>query len=63
MRPPEGASFDDYDVGRIVTHPMFGSGKILHREGAGESLKLTIRFQSSGTRKILPRHTTLVVHD
>ena len=54
---------DDFAVGRIVTHPMFGRGQILHKEGSGDSLKLTIRFQDSGTKKILPRHTTLVVHD
>jgi len=42
---------------------MFGHGTILHKEGAGETLKLTIRFRDSGTRKILPCHTTLVVHD
>ena len=54
---------DDYAVGRIVTHPMFGRGMILHKEGAGDSLKLTIRFQNTGTKKIIPRHTTLVVHD
>jgi hypothetical protein len=42
---------------------MFGRGRILRKEGAGESLKLTIHFLTSGTRKILPRHTTLVVLD
>lgn len=54
---------DDFAVGRIVTHPMFGRGTILQKEGAGESLKLTIRFQSAGTKRIMPRGTTLVVHD
>lgn len=54
---------DDFAVGRIVTHPMFGKGTILQKEGAGESLKLTIRFQSAGTKRIMPRGTTLVVHD
>ena len=58
-----GLGSDEYAVGRTVTHPMFGRGTILHIEGAGDSLKLTIRFLTSGTRKILPRHTTLVVHD
>jgi hypothetical protein len=42
---------------------MFGKGTILQKEGAGESLKLTIRFQGAGTKRIMPRGTTLVVHD
>jgi DNA helicase-2/ATP-dependent DNA helicase PcrA len=67
-RRPQGAASsepggDDFAVGRLVTHPMFGRGKILHKEGAGDTLKLTIRFQDGGTKVIVLKHTTLVVHD
>jgi len=60
---PDLGGGDDFAVGRIVTHPMFGKGTILQKEGAGDSLKLTIRFQGAGTKRIMPRGTTLVVHD
>jgi DNA helicase-2/ATP-dependent DNA helicase PcrA len=50
-----------YAVGMKVTHPMFGKGTIAAVEGSGPSLKLTIRFAEAGTRRILPRHTTLTI--
>ena len=56
-----GEDEDGYAVGMKVTHPMFGKGTIAAVEGSGPSLKLTIRFAGAGTRKILPRHTTLTV--
>lgn len=52
---------DGFDVGRTVTHPMFGSGRILDREGKGPSLKLTIQFVGHGTKRILPQYTRLDV--
>ena len=39
---------------------MFGEGRVLSREGEGQNLKLTIRFTDHGTKKILPRYTTLL---
>jgi hypothetical protein len=42
-----------------VRHPLFGSGKILDREGSGRHLKLTIEFARSGPKKILPAYTRL----
>jgi DNA helicase-2/ATP-dependent DNA helicase PcrA len=50
---------DGFSVGVQVSHPMFGSGKILGREGAGKSLKLTIQFSGYGTKRILPAYTQL----
>jgi DNA helicase-2/ATP-dependent DNA helicase PcrA len=50
---------DGFSVGVNVSHPMFGSGKILGREGAGKSLKLTIQFTGYGTKRILPAYTQL----
>jgi DNA helicase-2/ATP-dependent DNA helicase PcrA len=53
-------SADDLRPGTWVRHPMFGEGRVLSREGEGQNLKLTIRFTDHGTKKILPRYTTLV---
>jgi DNA helicase-2/ATP-dependent DNA helicase PcrA len=52
---------DGFRVGAIVAHPRFGSGRILEREGSGKTLKLTIRFAGTGSKKILPAYTTLEV--
>jgi DNA helicase-2/ATP-dependent DNA helicase PcrA len=56
--PAEPAE-DGYDVGVWVTHPSFGGGRIVDREGRGKLLKLTIHFPGHGARKILPAYTRL----
>jgi DNA helicase-2/ATP-dependent DNA helicase PcrA len=48
-------------VGRIVQHPTFGRGTVLKVEGAGESLRLEIRFTGVGIKKIIPRYARLKV--
>jgi DNA helicase-2/ATP-dependent DNA helicase PcrA len=53
---------DGYDIGAHVTHPRFGGGRILDREGRGKHLKLTIHFSSYGPKKILPAYTRLEVN-
>ncbi len=53
------AAEDGFSVGVRVSHPMFGSGKVLGREGSGKSLKLTIQFTGYGTKRILPAYTQL----
>ncbi len=55
LPPPE----DGFAVGIRVSHPMFGSGQVLEREGSGKSLKLTIQFTGYGTKRILPAYTQL----
>ena len=61
--PPRPSDFpaaaDGFSVGVRVNHPMFGSGKVLGREGSGTSLKLTIQFTGYGTKRILPAYTQL----
>jgi DNA helicase-2/ATP-dependent DNA helicase PcrA len=63
--PPRAASLepceDGYDIGAHVTHPRFGGGRILDREGKGKNLKLTIDFREHGRKKILPSYTRLEV--
>jgi DNA helicase-2/ATP-dependent DNA helicase PcrA len=57
----EESASDNYRLGSSVLHPKFGSGKIIAREGAGKTLKLTIRFDLHGQKKILPSYTSLKV--
>jgi DNA helicase-2/ATP-dependent DNA helicase PcrA len=61
--PPRPSDFpaatDGFSVGVRVNHPMFGTGKVLGREGSGTSLKLTIQFTGYGTKRILPAYTQL----
>ena len=52
---------DGFPLGAMVRHPMFGSGRILDREGKGIALKLTIHFVGYGPKKILPAYTQLEV--
>ncbi|MDX1387599.1 MAG: UvrD-helicase domain-containing protein [Acidobacteriota bacterium] len=50
---------DGFAIGAGVVHPMFGTGYITAREGGGKHLKLTIRFSTHGSKKILPAYTKL----
>jgi DNA helicase-2/ATP-dependent DNA helicase PcrA len=52
---------DGFNVGVKVSHPMFGRGQVLDREGSGKNLKLTIQFTGHGTKRILPAYTQLEV--
>jgi DNA helicase II / ATP-dependent DNA helicase PcrA len=50
-----------YKVGRIVMHPTFGRGKIVSREGMGDSLRLEILFSGLGSKKIMAKYAKLKV--
>lgn len=39
-----------WQIGQTVVHPKFGSGIILHSEGAGEHTKLQIQFDDHGSK-------------
>jgi ATP-dependent DNA helicase UvrD/PcrA len=49
----------DYRPGARVYHPRYGEGKILSREGEGESLKLTVSFSGHRPKKLLARYARL----
>jgi len=40
-------------VGRRVHHASFGSGLVTAAEGAGDRMRITVRFHSGATRKVL----------
>jgi DNA helicase-2/ATP-dependent DNA helicase PcrA len=50
-----------YKIGRIVMHPTFGRGKIVKREGMGDSLRLEILFTGIGSKKIMAKYAKLKV--
>lgn len=45
--------------GAIIVHEKFGKGRILKIEPAGEDLKVTVRFPSHGTKKLLQSYARL----
>jgi DNA helicase-2/ATP-dependent DNA helicase PcrA len=47
-------------IGMRVMHPSFGVGVIKDRSGIGEETKLTVRFQGTGTKKLMVKYAGLV---
>ncbi len=45
--------------GERVAHPTFGSGTVLEVSGFGPDLKVTVRFESVGQKKLLARYAEL----
>jgi DNA helicase-2/ATP-dependent DNA helicase PcrA len=45
--------------GERVVHPTFGSGTVLEVSGFGPDLKVTVRFDSVGQKKLLARYADL----
>ena len=45
--------------GERVAHPTFGSGTVLEVSGFGPDLKVTVRFDSVGPKKLLARYADL----
>ena len=43
-------------IGMRVMHPAFGVGVIKDRSGTGEDTKLTVRFQGTGTKKLIVKY-------
>ncbi len=59
MEQWEGAE-GTWGVGMRVMHSSFGPGVIEGKSGGGEEIKLTVRFQSGKTRKLLVKYAGLV---
>ncbi|GMR04164.1 MAG: DNA helicase PcrA [Thermodesulfobacteriota bacterium] len=49
-----------YAVGMKVMHKKFGVGVIKDKSGAGEEIKLTVKFFNCGTKKLVARYAALV---
>jgi DNA helicase-2/ATP-dependent DNA helicase PcrA len=39
-----------------VSHPKYGRGTVLRREGDGDDAKLTISFQGHGLKKLVQKY-------
>ena len=48
-------------VGTRVSHPDFGDGKVLSREGSGINAKITVLFNSGARKKLLLRYAPLEI--
>ena len=46
-------------LGMRVRHPQFGAGTVLGLEGHGDDVKLTVRFDSVGVKRLLGRYARL----
>ena len=48
-------------IGAEVKHSMFGIGKVLYKEGRGETMKLTVDFYDVGQKKLMAKYANLEV--
>jgi DNA helicase-2/ATP-dependent DNA helicase PcrA len=46
-------------IGRLVSHPTYGTGTIVMVEGSEEDRKLTVSFRNHGTKKLMERFANL----
>jgi DNA helicase-2/ATP-dependent DNA helicase PcrA len=47
------------EAGSVVTHPVYGRGTVLRREGEGEEAKLTVMFPGYGLKKLALKYAGL----
>jgi len=47
------------DVGSRVEHPVFGIGKVVAKDGVGETMKVTVVFPRHGEKRLMVRHAKL----
>jgi DNA helicase-2/ATP-dependent DNA helicase PcrA len=60
--PPASADRDiRFRAGTSVTHPRYGRGTIVRREGEGENAKITISFPGFGLKKLIEKFAGLKV--
>ena len=52
-------STGDFAPGSYVRHAKYGRGLVLHREGAGDSTKLTVTFPGYGQKKLVQKYAGL----
>jgi len=49
----------EFVPGSYVKHAKYGRGLVLRREGAGDSLKLTVTFRGYGQKKLVQKYAGL----
>jgi DNA helicase-2/ATP-dependent DNA helicase PcrA len=50
-----------YKIGTVVSHPVFGRGKIIKKNGVGNDLKLVVLFETGQWKKLLARIANLTL--
>jgi DNA helicase-2/ATP-dependent DNA helicase PcrA len=61
LRQPASSSTASGEIvpGSYVKHSKYGRGLVLRREGAGESVKLTVSFPGYGQKKLVEKYANL----
>ena len=57
---PSSAS-QNIAIGSWVSHPSFGDGFIVDMEGSGDSVRVSIEFESSGLKRLMLKYAALQV--
>lgn len=57
---PDGSA-GGFNVGMVVKHPRFGPGVIRKREGDGDDMNLTVKFQTAGVKKLKQKYARLTL--
>ena len=52
-------TFDDFKVGDMVEHPIFGIGKIMVLSGTGESQRVGVIFKDGTKKKLIVKYANL----
>tara|TARA_B100001142_G_scaffold19588_1_gene18179 strand:+ start:13223 stop:15367 length:2145 start_codon:yes stop_codon:yes gene_type:complete len=60
-RKAHSISNNEIQVNSIVEHKVFGKGKVLKVEGAGENSKLTIKFYNNIVKKLISKYANLKI--
>ena len=55
------ADSSPYKIGTLVSHPVFGKGKIIEKSGIGDDLKLVVLFENHQWKKLLARVSNLTL--
>jgi DNA helicase-2/ATP-dependent DNA helicase PcrA len=59
--PLERVDNGPYQIGTIVSHQVFGNGKIIEKSGSGDNLKLVVLFSNGQWKKLLAKFANLTV--
>jgi len=52
-------TFDDFEVGDSVEHPIFGEGKIMALSGSGENQRVGVAFKDGLKKKLIVKFAKL----
>jgi len=50
-----------YAIGTLVSHSVFGNGKIIEKSGSGDNLKLVVLFSNGQWKKLLAKFANLTI--